>query len=42
MNLHRNYQPTRPTPRWLTIVQTLILAILVAGFTVAFTLELAK
>ena len=39
---HRNYQPARATPRWLTILQTLFVAAIAAALTVAFTLELAK
>lgn len=42
MHPHRNYQPPRPTARWATILQTLLVAAIVAALTVAFTLELAK
>ena len=42
MNPHHNYRPQRPTSRWATILQTLLVAAIVAGLTIAFTLELAK
>ena len=39
---YRNHQPARPTPRWLTIVQTVFVAATMAALTIALTLELAK
>ena len=39
---HRNHQPARPMPRWLTIVQTVFVAAIAAALTVAFTLELSR
>ena len=42
MHPHRNHQPARVTPRWVTIAQTLFVTAVVAALTVAFTLELSK
>jgi hypothetical protein len=39
---HHNYQPPRDLSRRSEIVAGIILALIVVGFTVAFTLELAK
>lgn len=41
-NPHHNYQPPRVPSRRSEIVAGIILALIVAGFTVALTLELAK
>lgn len=42
MHPHRNHQPARATPRWVTIAQTLFVAAIVAALTVITILELSK
>jgi len=42
MHPHRNHTPARPTSRWVTIVQTLFVAAVVAALTVITILELSK
>lgn len=39
---HHNYRPPRPTSRLATILQTLLVAAIVAALTIVTVLELAK